>query len=145
MVDYAGANEALQSLLSRFLPENLVHVASGHFLVTIAIISILFIIVLLGIALFFDFVTDVWKIPLAIAVDAMKFIGLTNPGFAIGSSVASVVVFIFLSDAAGFKWGFAIIGLLFALGVLFLSPAWAALLALIPINTLMMFVSTIVD
>jgi|GEM_PF-2628668 len=146
---FAGVNALLQEALRQVLPSNgftdfLIGNAFGILTVLAALIVLAFLLV----AFFFDFITDVWKIPFAIGVDLLKYWGLFNPYAAVAGAVIGAVIFIFLSDAKFMKWPFALISVASCLVVL--PQLWGGLvvgvlIALTPINTMMMFISTIID
>jgi hypothetical protein len=103
-------------------------------------------VVFLVLALFFDFITDVWKIPFGMIVDIGKYLGLGIPLLALASSVAGALVFIFLSDARSAKWIFAIVSIAAGLVVFFMPfTSIGVLVAIAPLNTIMIFIATIID
>jgi len=141
-------NELLQVVFRAILPGE-----SGlnEFIITNAflvmtIILILFIIFILGFAFFMDFISDAWKIPFAVGVDILKYIALFNPWFGVVGAVAGALIFIFLSDFDYVKWFFAALSVVSCIFVSFFAGNLAGLLvALVPLNTVMMILSTILD
>ncbi len=144
---FAEADELLHQTLSTILPQTPIgQFIAAHALVAMLLISALFIILFLLLALFFDFITDAWKLPFAAGVDALKFLGLSNPWFAAASGLVGVLVFLMLSDVHGARWLFALLSAVAA----FVAYAWGGLVvgvlvAVFPLNTVMMFIATIID
>jgi len=147
MAWFSGVNLLLQEALAQLLPQTpLAHFLVANALVTLVALSILCIILFLLFALFLDFITDAWKLPFAAGVDVLKFLGLSNPWLAGVGALAGLLVFLFLSDVHGGRWLFALLSATAAI----LTYLWGGLIigvliALIPINTIMMFIATIID
>lgn len=85
-----------------------------------------------------DFLRDAWKIPFAIVVDILDVMAITNPWFNFIAGLGTVLVFSILTrDCAKFwRIGFIAGGL-----VKTFTPG----LAMLPLNTIMMFIATVVD
>lgn len=139
-------NELLRGALVNILPEAWwSSLLLQYPFVILSVFLAFFVVLLIGAILFFDFIKDAWKIPFGIGVDACKYLGLIIPGFALGSALAGAVIFIFISNAGPMKWFFAIISVASGLGAFFLGGAWGVLIALLPLNSIMMLISTIID
>ncbi len=144
---FASMNEQLQEALATVLPETaLMQLLVDHALLVVTIALILFVLVFLAIALFFDFVADVWKLPIAAGVDVLKYLSLSFPWLGFVAAIVGALLFILLSDAPVLKWVFAAVSL--AAGVL--TFFWGGLvtvtlIAILPLNTVMMFIATIID
>lgn len=142
-----GANELLGSVLDTLLPDApWAQLLIEHALIVGTALVVAVALLLLLVALFFDFITDVWKIPFGVGVDALKYYGLFNPWAALVAGAGSIVIFLWLSDAKLMKYPFAALGAAAGLLVWWWNPlVIGALLALLPVNTVLMFLSTIVD
>ncbi len=142
-----GVSGLLQQALAAVLPDNpLMQLVIQNALLVLTLLAILFVLFVLLLALFLDFVTDIWKIPFAVGVDVLKYFGLFNPWWALVAGGAGALIFILFSDVQVGKWLFAAISL--ATGVL--TFFWGGLvigvlIAIIPVNTIMMFLATIID
>ncbi len=139
------ANKLLGEALSALWPGAPKWLLASAFLIaTVLIVTIA--LLLLLIALFFDFIADAWKVVIALGVDVMKYYALTDPRAGIAAGLIGAAIFIWLSDARFWKWPFAILSL--ATGVL--AFWWngliiSILLGLVPINTVLMFIAAIID
>ena len=100
-------------------------------MVVMVIISLIF-------ALFLDFLRHAWKIPFAIIVDVLDVMAISVPFFNILAALGSLVIFsIFARRCSRFwKYGFIIFGV---------GKAFTPGLAMLPLNTIMMFIATVVD
>jgi hypothetical protein len=144
---FAGMNETLKGALTRILPESDLStlIINNAFLVLTAL-AVLVVVIFLIIAFFFDFITDAWKIPLGSGIDVLKYLALANPWWAAASAVLGAILFIFISDAKFMKWVFAVISVAAAvLAVMWGDLIIGVLIALAPLNTMMIFVSTLID
>lgn len=105
--------------------------------------------ILLGAALFFDFVKDSWKLPLAIAVDIVDFMALLNPGWLdIAAAATGFLVFIIIARSILRYPGAVAVGLegFVNVGTPAALPALVGqITGLLPINTILMFVDCIID
>lgn len=104
--------------------------------------------ILIGfIIIFFDFIVDAWKMPFAIGVDWLKIKGIENEYFAYASILAGPLVFYLLikdKNQSVANWTATISGLI-SVAILFLSDPINGMIALIPINTFLMFIACIID
>jgi hypothetical protein len=112
-------------------------------------LTIIMMAVLLGAALFFDFVKDSWKLPLAIGVDIIDFVALFNPGW-LDIAAAATGFFLFLIVARSILRypGALIVGVegFVNVGTPAAVPGLIGQVAgLLPINTILMFVDCIID
>lgn len=140
-------NELLRGALTQLLPETWwSSLLLQYPFVILSIFLAFFVVLLLVVIFFFDFLKDAWKIPFGIGVDACKYLGLIIPGFALGSAVAGALIFIFMSNAGPMKWFFALVSVASGLAAFFLlGSAWGVIIALLPINSIMMLISTVID
>lgn len=140
-------NEILGNAFAAILPESpLTALVVKYSAITLTIIVLLVVIAALFIAFFFDFVKDAWKIPLGIGIDALKYYGLFQPWALIAAGIAGAVLFIAVSNAGFLRWIFAAASL--AAGILALiwgGLVIGVLLAIVPVNTVLIFISTIID
>lgn len=141
-------NQQLQEVFRAILPSgsglNEFVIANAFLVMTL--ILIIFVLIILAFSFFMDFITDVWKIPFAIGVDALKYIALFNPWFGVIGAVVGALIFIFLSDFDYVKWFFAVLSVASCLFVsFFVGDLIGLLVALVPLNTVMMVLSTILD
>ncbi len=142
-------NGLLGEAVRGLLPDHpLTSLLADHALFALTILSGLVVILFLTLSLFFDFVTDAWKLPFAIVVDALKYAGFVtvNEWLLLAAGVCGPLIFLFLSDAGWARWPFALI--VFTAPVLVFLLAWSplgVLIAIAPINTILMFIATILD
>ncbi len=118
-----------------------------------AAIVIILLVVLLFLAFFLDFVKDSWKLPFAAVVDIIDFVAIFSPSaFGTGTldvvaMVGSLLVFIVLARSI-LKYPFAAVagaeGAI-NLGTPFIPVLAAQVAALLPINTVLMFIDAIID
>jgi len=85
---------------------------------------------------FVDFLLHAWKIPFAMIVDILAVAGLANPLFNIFAGLGSIIVFSLLARNASKYWRLG-----FIIGGVF--KAFTPQLTLIPLNTIMMLIVTI--
>lgn len=100
-------------------------------LIVTAIIALVF-------TLFLDFLRHAWKIPFAIIVDVLDVMAITHPFFNILAGLGSIVVFSILARRCSKLWRLGFIA-----GGLF--KAFTPGFAMLPLNTIMMFIATVVD
>ena len=129
-----------QSIISMFIQNNLVLSGVLFFLLPLAILGL--------IILFFDFIVDSWKIPFAMVVDILKYLGFANPSYVYASIVAGPLVFYFLLRKKNktLAIGLSLISALFSALLLIFPPgAIRSIAALIPLNTFLMLIATVLD
>lgn len=144
---YQDMNALLEGVLAIIMPDTWWgQLMVENAFLTLTVAAILVALIFLLAAFFFDFITDAWKVPFALGVDVLKYLGLVTPWFAVVSAIAGVVVFLALSDVKGGRWLFAMFSVAAAvLTLLWSDLAISVLIAIAPINTLMMFIATVVD
>jgi len=87
---------------------------------------------------FLDFLRHAWKIPFAIFVDILDVVAITNPFFNIFAAIGTFIIFTLLARKCSRFWKLG-----FVAGGLF--KAFTPGLAMLPLNTIMMFIATVVD
>lgn len=100
-------------------------------LIVIVVIALVF-------TLFLDFLRHAWKIPFAIALDILNVVAITNPFFKLFAAIGSIIVFSLLTRRCSKFWRLGFIA-----GGLF--KAFTPTFAMVPLNTIMMFIATVVD
>jgi len=141
-----GIQGKLSAALTSILPESGLSdyiIANAFFIITVLLV--LFIFFFLFAAFFLDFITDVWKLPFAVGVDVLVYLGLGTPVLSLVAAVLAVLIFLFLADSAFWKWVFGLAATVAALIPYFSIAPWAVIIAVLPITTVLMFIDTIVD
>lgn len=142
---FTELQERLSSALTAVLPESQLSsyvVANAFFVITVLLV--LFIFFFLFTAAFLDFVTDVWKLPFAVAVDVLSYLGLGTPVLSLAAAVLAILIFAFLADS-GLRWVFGGVAGLLALLPYFLLNPWVVVIAIIPVASVFMFIDVIID
>lgn len=147
---FTSMNELLKSALLQVVPHDVwwaQDVIDNAFTV-LTLLLLAFVVFFLIIAFFFDFIKDAWKIPLALALDILKYFALVTPWFGVLSAIGGLVIFLSVSNAGFWRYVFA--ALSFAVGIVVLPSIWGSLvigvlIAIVPVNTVMMFLSTVLD
>jgi len=140
-------NDLLESAVSVIVPNTALgqFIAENAFL-TLTVAAVVLIVAFLLAAFFFDFVSDAWKLPFAAGVDLLKYMGLFQPWLGVVSALAGAVVFYALSDTGPAKWLFVALSIAVAvMSMLWSNLVIGVIIAIAPINTIMMFIATIVD
>jgi hypothetical protein len=133
----SNLNQKMGEILDPFFSDGLL----GSFVVNNALILLIGIFaILVGMALFFDFIEDAWKMPFAIVVDVVDLMAISTFGMLnIGAALGAFLMFFFLTmDIEKTRYLFGIIG---AVKCILPIP----ILATLPINTVLMFIATIID
>lgn len=142
---FGAANQLLGNALASFLPDTWwARFLTAHALIATTILLVIVMLIIFLLALFFDFITDVWKLPFAFAVDAAKYFSIFYPSLVFVAAVTGALIFIFLSDLGGGRWFFAALSVAVALTPFF-APSLAVIAAVVPFNTFLMFLATILD
>jgi hypothetical protein len=135
--------EAVGAIIPESVPFSSVIVANAFFVLTLMLI--LFVLLVFGIGFVLDVIVDIWKLPLAVIVDALKYAALFNPWFGAAAILVGALLFIFVSDV-GVKWVFAVISVAAAIAIIFLPLSlFTILLAIIPCNLVMMLFAIVFD
>lgn len=99
-------------------------------------------IVLFSIKHFLDIAIDIWKLPFAIIVDALDLLSYDNGFYDIGAAIAGFVLFwVFAKRGHHISKFFAILVAAEALVGIWILPEYAFITNLLPLATLLMFVS----
>ncbi len=133
----ANLNAHMSNTLTSFLPDNLF---THAFISNPLLILLAFFLVTASIAMFFDFIADAYKMPFAIFIDILDLMAIAVPGvldFVAGGG-ALVVFFILATEPNWARYTFGAIG---AVKCLIPIP----IIQLLPINTVLMFIATIID
>lgn len=133
----SSLNDKMAEILDPFFSDGLF----GSFIVHNALIILIGIfVVLAGIALFFNFIEDAWKMPFAIIIDVIDLMAIgTFSLLNIGAAVGAFLIFFLLAmDIEKKRYLFGLIG---ALKCILPIP----LLAVLPINTVLMLIATVID
>jgi len=126
----------------------------GGFVSSYPVISIILCIaipalLLLLVALFFDFVQDSWKMPFGIACDVLAFYAFLDPGWltAVAMIASVAAILILLHDVGALKYVFAAVSVgEIALTIVPSVPMWASAIAgILCLNTILFFVGCIID
>lgn len=144
-MDLTEVQELLVSIFSQLLPQTpfTSYVLDNVFLV-VTVLLVLVLLAVLGINFFFDIITDIWKVPLAVIVDIGFYFGLFSNVALIISIIVGTILFFFIGDSF-WHYLFAIILLGVGLGFLFFQTALLALLVLLPLATLFMLIDIVID
>ncbi len=136
--------ETLQDLVVQLVPER-VGVSTGPLLY--AILGAIGIILL--IALFVTFMTDLlmdaWKVPIALFVDLIKYGVFLHDYAGYAAGVIGAIVFVSISDAQYFTVPFALISVAAGIATVHLSGTIGLIAVLVPVNTGLMLISTVID
>ncbi len=144
----ASMNTTLQRALVLVLPAGpLTDFILAHAFLVLTVVAGALVLAFLLIALFFDFAKDAWKVPFGMGADVLKYLGLFHPAFFLASAALGAGSFMLIShDSKFFRVLFSIIS------VAAVVAAWywngivlGVLIALAPVNTMMMFIATIID
>ncbi len=102
---------------------------------------LLLFVVILSIKHFLDIAVDIWKIPLAIVVDALDLLAFDNGYFDIAAALSGFVLFwVFAKRGHHISKLFAIVIAAEALIGIWILPEYAFITNLLPLATLAMFV-----
>ncbi len=111
-------------------------------------LTVVILIFFLFAALFLDFVKDSWKLPFAIVADVIDFVAMMNPGWLdIAAAAYGFLIFIILARSViKYPSAFAVGAEGFInIGRPFSMPLIGQVTGLLPINTILMFIDTIID
>ncbi|MFW6230981.1 MAG: hypothetical protein ACOC32_03070 [Nanoarchaeota archaeon] len=131
----------LNTKMGEILSEHIAQTPStGFILANPLVILVLFFVVMGGFALFFDFIQDAWKLPFAIVVDVIDLMAISMfSTMNLAATAAAFLVFFFLTmDIERKRYLFGGIG---ALKCFLPIP----ILSMLPINTILMLIATIID
>jgi len=129
-----------ESLISIFVQNNILLSGVLVFLAPLIVLGL--------VAVFFDFIVDSWKLPFAIVVDFLKFQGSANMAYVYAAIVAGPLVFYYLLKGKNAKLAkiMSVISLIFSVSLLFITQdPMKSLIVLLPINTVMMLIATVLD
>ncbi len=130
-------NAAMTNSLVQHVPDN----SLTHFFVSNPLLFlIIFFVFAVSIAIFLDFIQDAWKMPFAIIVDIIDLMALSHPGVLnfVAAAGSLIIFYLFATKPSWARYTFGGIG-----AVKCLMPVRIA--GIIPANTIMMFVATIID
>ena len=119
-----------------------------HIIRSTALLFIAPLVILGFIAVFFDFIVDSWKIPFAVVVDFLKYQGFANQTYLYAAIIAGPLVFYFLLKGKNSRLAviMSVISFLFSASLLFITQdPFRSLIVLVPLNTAIMFIATILD
>ncbi|MBI2148116.1 hypothetical protein HYU23_00390 [Candidatus Woesearchaeota archaeon] len=102
---------------------------------------LLLLVILFSIKHFLDIAVDMWKIPLAIIIDALDLLAYNNPYLDIASAIGAFVLFwVFAKRGHHMSKLFAILAAAEALVGVWLFPQFAFITNLLPLSTILMFI-----
>lgn len=120
----------------------------SHPIIAISILLLIPILIFGGFTLFFDFIVDAWKMPFGLALDILIYLGINDVKFIYFAIGLAPIVFFGLIQGKNKILGIwtTIVSIIASALFLFLDfPALLSILAIIPINTAIMFVGCILD
>jgi len=145
---FADMNFRLQEALWQVLPSNSFNdfIIANAFVI-MSILAALIVIIILLVAFFMDFITDAWKVPFGAVADLFKYLTLIHPAFSMLSAAVGGFTFAYLSDMNYFGRGlFTAISVTAAfLAWFWADSVWGVLLAIAPLNTMMIVLATVLD
>lgn len=146
MFDWSNFKQELVSALGAVLPDiPLKDMILQHAVLIVTVITILVVLGILIINFAFDVITDIWKIPLAVIVDVLFYLGLTNAIYGLIATILGVLLFLFIGDSVFWKFVFAIIIAVTGLGAYFIGAPIFILFVVFPLTTVLMLIDVIVD
>lgn len=129
------------SLLYGFVSANPIMSSIILFLIPLLIIGF--------VAIFFDFIVDVWKMPFAVAIDYSKYLAFSNEFYLLVTLVLSPVVFYGLVHKKNKTLAIfcTVLSALFTsiYFIPYLPDVFGLIVSLTPFNTALMFIACILD
>ncbi|MFW5852722.1 MAG: hypothetical protein ACOCUR_01720, partial [Nanoarchaeota archaeon] len=101
----------INSQMTIILSENIAETPYTSFLISNPlVVLIVFFVVMLGISLFLNFINDAWKMPIAILIDVVGFMGIPHFGLLTIAAAAGgfLFFFIFFGEMEKLKYVFGI-------------------------------------
>ena len=108
----------------------------------IIFLVILFLIILFSIRHLLDIAVDLWRIPLAVIIDAVDILAYNNPYLDLLAAFGCFILFLVFSRR-GHHWGkiLGIVAVLEALVGVWILPDYAFITNLMPTSTILIFIS----
>ena len=111
-------------------------------------LSVLLALSVLALGFIFDFITDTWKLPFALFVDLMNYASFGYPYLDYVAAGCSAFIFIAISGGKFWRVPFTIISVFVTVAsapAIFGTTTLGMVSNFIPINIILMFISTIID
>ena len=108
----------------------------------IIFLVILFLIIIFSIRHLLDIAVDLWRIPLAVIIDAVDILAYNNPYLDLLAAFGCFILFLVFSRR-GHHWGkiLGIVAVLEALVGVWILPDYAFITNLMPTSTILIFIS----
>ena len=108
----------------------------------IIFLVILFLIIIFSIRHLLDITVDLWRIPLAVIIDAVDILAYNNPYLDLLAAFGCFILFLVFSRR-GHHWGkiLGIVAVLEALVGVWILPDYAFITNLMPTSTILIFIS----
>lgn len=120
----------------------------SHALTVLGVIALAIILIIAIIFVSMDLLVDIWKVPFAIGVDILKYLGISNSHYVIASAVLGPLVLFLLIGLKNRSVSVAMALLSFAISItMFVAfpPSVGYLILVIPYNTVLMVIGCILD